>query len=49
MIQVYCNDENGVNKWLRENQSVEVINVQMCLTAEYGEYIMVVYKTNEDK
>jgi len=49
MIQIYCNDENSVNKWLARNRNVEIINIQMCLTSEYGEHIMVVYKTNEDK
>ena len=44
MIQVYCNDEKGVNKWLSENSDKEIVNIQMTLN-ESGEYIMVVYKT----
>ena len=46
MIQVYCNDEKGINKWLREHQDVEVIDIKMSMNNE-GEYIMVIYKTKE--
>lgn len=44
MIQVYCNDEDGVNKWLASNTDREVISIQMAMN-EQGEYIMVTYKT----
>lgn len=44
MIQVYCDDENGVNRWLKENYSkVEVIDVKIALN-ELGEMVMVTYK-----
>lgn len=46
MIQVYCDDENGINKWLASNTDKEVISIQIAMN-ELGEYIMVVYKTNE--
>lgn len=45
MIQIYCNDENGVNKWLREHQDVEIIDIKMAMNND-GEFIMVIYKTN---
>lgn len=48
MIQVYCNDENGINKWLTENQSsVEVIDIKFAMNND-GEYIMVIYKKIEE-
>ena len=48
MLQVYCNDENGVNQWLRDNQDVEVLDIKLS-TNNDGEYIMVVYETKETK
>lgn len=46
MIQVYCNNENGINKWLSENTDVEVIDIKMSMNND-GEYIMVIYKKSE--
>ncbi|MDM5245724.1 hypothetical protein [Lysinibacillus sp. G4S2] len=44
MIQVYCNDENGINKWLKENHNlVDIIDVKIAMNND-GEWIMVVYK-----
>ena len=43
MIQVYCDNERGVNKWLKEHPNVEVIDIKMS-TKHDGELIMVVYK-----
>lgn len=48
MIQVYCNDENGVNKWLREHQDVEIIDIKIAMNND-GEFIMVIYKTNSNE
>ncbi|WP_190323409.1 hypothetical protein [Rummeliibacillus sp. TYF-LIM-RU47] len=45
MIQIYCDGEDGINKWLAENQNVEIIDIKMSLNNDgYG--IMVIYKTN---
>lgn len=47
MIQIYCNDENGVNRWLAENDGkMEVIDVKIAMNQD-GEYIMVIYKPFE--
>lgn len=46
MIQVYCDGENGINKWLKDHKDVEVIDIKIALN-EQGEYIMVIYKTND--
>ena len=43
MIQVYCDSEMVVNKWLKEHPNVEVIDIKMSLSID-GELIMVVYK-----
>jgi hypothetical protein len=49
MIQVYCNDEVGVNAFLKKYKNdIEVINIQMTLN-ESGEYIMVAYETLDGK
>lgn len=49
MIQVYCNDENGINEWLAEyHDSVEVIDVKIAMNND-GEYIMVVYRKNKSR
>lgn len=45
MIQVYCNDANGVNRWLKERQDVKVIDIKMAMNND-GEYVMVVYEIN---
>ena len=46
MIQVYCNDESGVNQWLRATHGTsEVVDIKIAMN-EHGEYIMVVYKEN---
>lgn len=48
MIQVYCNDENGVNKFLAENHGkIKFISSQMCLNGDF-EYIMITYQKLED-
>ena len=47
MIQVYCDSERGVNKWLQEHLNVEVIDIKMS-TNHDGELIMVVYKEGEN-
>lgn len=45
MIQIYCNDETEINKFLKKYKNeIEVINIQMTMN-EIGEYIMVVYET----
>ena len=46
MIQVYCDSEMVVNKWLKENPNVEIIDIKMSLSTD-GELIMVVYKEGE--
>lgn len=46
MIQVYCDTEDGVNKWLREHQDVEIVDFRMAMNQD-GEWIMVVYKLSE--
>lgn len=44
MFQIYCDDEAGINRWLKENKHKEIVNIQMTIN-ESGEYIMVTYKT----
>lgn len=47
MLQVYCNDEKGINKWLQEKFNlVEVIDIKFSMNQD-GEYIMVIYKELE--
>lgn len=46
MVQIYCDTEDGINKWLKEHPDVELLDFRMALNEEY-EWIMVVYKTNE--
>jgi hypothetical protein len=46
MIQVYCDGEDGTNKWLKEHQDVEIIDIKIAMNQD-GEMIMVVYKINE--
>lgn len=42
-IQVYCNSEDCVNRWLKEHRDIEIIDIQIALNND-GELIMVVYK-----
>ncbi|MFF5816383.1 hypothetical protein [Lysinibacillus capsici] len=47
MIQVYCNDENGVNRWLAEHHElVYVIDIKFAMNND-GEYIMVIYRKTD--
>lgn len=47
MIQVYCDGEEGINKWLRGNQDIKIIDIQMALNNDgYG--IMIVYEFGEE-
>ena len=46
MIQVYCDNERGVNKWLQEHKDIKVMDIKISLDAD-GELIMVIYKEGE--
>jgi len=46
VIQVYCDSEMFINKWLKEHPNVEVIDIKMS-TNHDGELIMVVYKESK--
>lgn len=46
MIQVYCNYESKINKWLKEHPNVEVIDIKMSLNDD-GELIMVIYEEGD--
>jgi len=41
--QVYCDTEFGVNKWLKKNQDIEVVDIKITGNVN-GELVMVVYK-----
>ena len=48
MIQVRCDKEFFINKWLKENPNVEIIDIKM--SANYdGKLIMVVYKEGDNQ
>lgn len=48
ITQVYCDTEEGINKWLRENRSVDIVDIKMSMNEE-GEYIMVIYRIKESR
>lgn len=41
--QVYCGNELGVNRWLKKNPDIEVVDFKMSMNEE-GELIAVIYK-----
>lgn len=41
--QVYCDNELGVNRWLKKNPDVEVVDFKMSMNDD-GELIAVIYK-----
>lgn len=41
--QIYVDTELGVNRWLKNNPNVEVVDINMSAN-EAGEIVMVVYK-----
>lgn len=43
VYQVYCGNETGVNKWLKDNPDAEVVEFKMAMNGE-GELITVIYK-----
>ena len=46
MMQVYCDNTDRTNKWLKEHPNVEVIDIKMSLSVE-GKLIMVIYAEGE--
>ena len=48
LIQIYCDTELGVNRWLDKNQHFEVVDIKLAGN-EAGEIIMVIYKIEEDR
>lgn len=43
VYRVFCSDEIGVNKWLKNNPDADVVEIKMSANEE-GEVVMVVYK-----
>lgn len=43
VYQIYVDTEPGINKWLKENQNAEVVDIKMSANEE-SEIVMVVYK-----
>lgn len=43
VFQIYCGNEIGVNKWLKDNPDAEVIDFKMSMNDD-GELITVIYK-----
>lgn len=48
VCQVYCNDERGVNNWLKLNSDVEVVGINTTVDQD-GELITVVYLIEEEE
>lgn len=41
--QIYCDNELGVNSWLKKNPDIEVVDFKMSMNDD-GELIAVIYK-----
>lgn len=41
--QIYVDTELGVNRWLKNNSNLEVVDIKMSAN-EAGEIVMVIYK-----
>lgn len=41
--QIYVDTETGINKWLKKNHDVEVVDIKMSANEE-SEVVMIVYK-----
>lgn len=42
IVQVYVDTQDGVNRWLKQNNHVKVVDIKMSAN-EMGEIIMVIY------
>lgn len=46
ITQVYVDTEPGINRWLKENSHLDVVDIKLAANND-GEVIMIVYKEYE--